>query len=328
MRAAHHRSAALVGLGPTLALTLALTLAACAPTGHAAATITPTVQAVNPALATQPDVPVIADLPYGEAGGQQLLLDACLPPSAESDPAPKPRPAIVLIHGGSWTRGDKADVGYRAICQWLATAGYPTFSIDYRMAPKFVFPAALDDVRAAVEWLRAPEQVARFSLDPDRVGAFGGSAGGNLAALLGTRGSGAWSSGSRVAAVVDLSGPVDLTGSDARDDFIPVQLAFLGCSAEIACPNARAASPIFAVSADDPPFFVANSTDELIPIAQSRRFVSALRAVGVPTTFVEVTGRLHSIAVLNPELKAKIIAFYRETLGSGSDPDGAGDDAG
>lgn len=321
MRAAHPRSAALVGLG---ALTLAVALTACAPTGHTAATITPTVQAVNPALGTQPDVPVIADIPYGDADGQRLLLDACLPPNARDNPDPKPRPAIVLIHGGSWTRGDKADVAYRAVCQWLATAGYPTFSIDYRMVPQFIFPAALDDVRTAVEWLREPEQVARFSLDPERIGAFGGSAGGNLAALLGTRGSGALTGGSRVASVVDLSGPVDLTGPDARDDFIPVQLAFLGCSAEITCPNARAASPIYAVSADDPPFFVANSTDELIPIAQARRFVSALRAAGVPTTFVEVTGRLHSIAVLNPELKAKIIAFYRETLGSGSEPDDGG----
>ena len=89
------------------------------------------------------------------------------------------------------------------------------------------------------------------------------------------------------------------------------------------CPAARQASPLFAVSDDDPPFFVANSTDELIPVAQSRRFVSALRAAGVPATFVEATGRLHSIAMLNPELKAKIIDFYRETLGSGS-ADGAG----
>ena len=322
MRAARPRTAALlVFWAPVLAL------AACAPTGHAAATITPTVQAVNPALGTDPRVPVIPDLQYGEADGQRLLLDACIPPGDRggATPRPRPRPGIVLIHGGSWTRGDKADVAYRAVCQWLATAGYPTFAVDYRLAPQFVFPAALDDVRTAVEWLRAPKQVTRFDLDPDRIGAFGGSAGGNLAALLGTTGSGSLSSGSRVAAVAELSGPVDLTGVDARDNFIPVQLAFLGCATETECPGARRASPLFAVSDDDPPFFVGNSTDELIPVAQSRRFVAALRAAGVPTTFVEATGRLHSIAMLNPELKAKIIDFYRETLGSGSDAaDGAG----
>ena len=320
MHAARPRPAA-----PIFLCALVLALVACAPTGHAAATITPTVQAVNPALGTDPRAPVIPDLLYGEAGGQRLLLDACLPPGDGSGPTPSPRPAIVLIHGGSWTRGEKADVAYRAICQWLATAGYPTFAVDYRMAPQFIFPAALDDVRTAVRWLRAPRQVARFDLDPDRIGAFGGSAGGNLAALLGTVGSGSLRSGARVAAVAELSGPADLTGADARDDFVPIQLAFLGCSTETDCPTARTASPIFAVSPDDPPFFVANSTDELIPIAQSRRFVTALRAAGVPTTFVEVTGRLHSIAMLNPELKAKIVEFYRETLGSGSGSvDGAG----
>ena len=318
MRAARPRPAALL-----VPCALVLALAACAPTGHAAATITPTVQAVNPELGTDPDVPVIPDIRYGEAGGQSLLLDACIPPSDKGGATPSPRAAIVMIHGGSWTRGDKADVAYRAVCQWLATAGYPTFAVDYRMAPQFVFPAALDDVRTAVEWLRAPKQVSRFDLDPDRIGAFGGSAGGNLAALLGTTGSGSLSTGSRVAAVAELSGPADLTGADARDDFIPVQLAFLGCASEAECPAARQASPLFAVSDDDPPFFVANSTDELIPVAQSRRFVSALRAAGVPATFVEATGRLHSIAMLNPELKAKIIDFYRETLGSGS-ADGAG----
>ena len=320
MRAARPRPAVPVVLGA-----LVLALVACAPTGHAAATLTPTVQAVNPALGTDPRVPVIPDLQYGEAGGQRLLLDACIPPGDRGGATPSPRAAIVLIHGGSWTRGDKADVAYRAVCQWLASAGYPTFAVDYRMAPQFIFPAALDDVRTAVSWVRSPKQVTRFDLDPDRIGAFGGSAGGNLAALLGTTGSGSLSKGSRVAAVAELSGPVDLTGADARDDFVPVQLAFLGCATEAECPAARTASPIFAVSEDDPPFFVANSTDELIPIAQSRRFVTALRAVGVPTTFVEVTGRLHSIAMLNPELKAKIVEFYRETLGSGSDAaDGAG----
>ncbi|MEP6844081.1 MAG: alpha/beta hydrolase [Pseudolysinimonas sp.] len=314
MRAARSGSAALLGL-----CTLLCVLSACAPTGSAAATITPTVQAVNPALGTDPGVPVIPNLRYGDADDQPLLLDACLPRHDRADEKPSPRPAIVVIHGGSWTRGDKDDIAYRSVCQWLASAGYPTFSVDYRMAPQFMFPAALDDVRTAVNWLRAPKQVARFNLDPSRIGAFGGSAGGNLAALLGTVGSGSLRVGSRVAAVAELSGPTDLSGADARDDFIPVQLNFLGCTAEADCPAARVASPLFAVSDDDPPFFVANSTDELIPIAQSRRFVSALRAVGVPTTYVEVAGRLHSVAMLSPELKAKIVSFYRDTLGSGSE---------
>ncbi|HEY4153424.1 MAG TPA: alpha/beta hydrolase, partial [Pseudolysinimonas sp.] len=182
----------------------------------------------------------------------------------------------------------------------------------------FTFPAALNDVRAAVSWMRDPVQVGRFNLDPARVAAFGGSAGGNLASLLGTTGSGPLTDGTRVSAVVDLSGPVDLTGQDVKPGFVAVQLAFLGCTAEAGCAVAREASPIFAASADDPPFFIANSTNELIPIEQSERFAAALRGAGVPATFVSVTGGLHSIAMLDPELRRRILSFYASTLGANS----------
>jgi acetyl esterase/lipase len=230
-----------------------------------------------------------------------------------------------MIHGGSWTRGDKAEPAYRAVCEWLASSGYPTFAVDYRMVPRFVFPAALDDVRTAVRWLRKEPQLGRFDLDPERIGAFGGSAGGNLASLLGTVGVGPLTSGTRVAAVADLSGPADLTGADATPDFIPVQLAFLGCATETPCPAAREASPIFAVSADDPPFFVANSAQERIPIEQARRFADTLQRAGVDTTFVEVPGGLHSIAMLSPSLRTRILKFYASTLGANSGADvGAG----
>jgi len=273
-------------------------------------------------------VRVIPDIQYGVAGGQRLLLDACLPPSRTSStpnaPAPAPRAAIVMVHGGSWTRGDKADPEYRDVCTWLAKAGYPTFNVDYRMDPAFIFPAALEDVKSAVTWLRDPVQLGRFNLDPTRIAALGGSAGGNLASLLGTTGTGPLTEGTRVSAVVDLSGPADLTGPDAKPAFIPVQLAFLGCTSEVDCPAARAASPIFAVSADDPPFFIANSTNELIPIEQSERFAAALRAAGVRTTFVSVTGGLHSVAMLGPDLRTRILDFYASTVGTNSGSPGAG----
>lgn len=295
-----------------------------------AATPTPTPTAARPQPVTNNGVRIIPDISYGHIGGSDLLLDACLPPSAKSStsdaPDPAPRAAIVVIHGGSWTRGDKSDAASRAICEWLAKAGYPTFAVDYRMDPAFIFPAALDDVRTAVTWLRAPAQLGRFNLDTTRIAAFGGSAGGNLASLLGTVGSGPLSEGNRVSAVVDLSGPVDLTGADVKPGFIPVQLAFLGCAAETDCPAAREASPIFAVSADDPPFFIANSTNELIPIEQSERFAAALQAAGVSTTFVSVPGGLHAVAMLGPSLRSRILDFYASTIGvnSSSPADGAG----
>lgn len=299
----------------------ALALGGCSSAVTARPTPTPTSTAARLPV-TYHGVRVIPNIEYTEAGGRSLLLDACLPPAARpstSDaPDPAPRASILLIHGGGWTHGDKADPQYRDVCLWLAKAGYPTFSVDYRMDPAFTFPAALDDVQSAVIWLRDPVQLGRFDLDPTRIAAFGGSAGGNLASLLGTTGTGPLTEGTRVAAVVDMSGPVDLTGPDEKPGFIPVQLAFLGCDSESDCPTARAASPIFAVSHDDPPFFIANSTNELIPIEQSRRFAAALDAAGVPTTFVSVPGGLHSVTMLDPSLRRRILAFYASTVGVNS----------
>jgi acetyl esterase len=285
---------------------------------------------------------VIEDLAYGGTRDQPLLLDACLP--VPDDPAPvqnaggngeeeptaagpdlkepdEPlRAAIVVVHGGSWSRGDKSDIAWRSVCQWFASAGYVAFSVDYRLAPVHAFPAAIDDIQAAVAWLRGDEQVERFHLDPSRIGAFGGSAGGNLVALLGTLGSGDLTTGSRVAAVAELSGPTDLTGLAVTDDFVPVQRAYLGCGTEDDCPAAIAASPFYTIDPSDPPFFVAHSTVEKIPIGQAEIFVAGLRAAGVPTEYVTVEGALHSIAMLDADLKQRIIEFFDGTIGTPADP--------
>ena len=333
----------IIAVAGALALGVAM-LSGCGPTGTDSDVLTPQVVPVNPELATLPDVPVVADIAYGTDPAQ--MLDACLPPRAEDavpagaggagdDPAgpelqdqdAPTRAAIVVVHGGSWSRGDKADIAWRAVCQWLASAGYVAFSLNYRLAPANIYPAAIDDVQAAVAWLREDEQVTRFHIDPERIGAFGGSAGGNLVALLGTRGSGELTSGTRVAAVAELSGPIDLTGLAATDDFIPVQLAYLGCATEEDCPSAVPASPFYEIDDTDPPFFVGHSTAEKIPLAQSEIFVAGLRAAGVSVDFVTVEGTLHSIAMLDADLKKRIVDFFDSTIGTPEAPvvnDGAG----
>jgi acetyl esterase len=332
-----------------IGMATAAVLAGCGPTGDDSEQVTPQIVAVNPELATLPDIPVVEDLAYGEADGQPLLLDACLPKEdAESEQTPTPAPsetspddaatatpepepsetadevdaepddparaAIIVVHGGSWSRGDKADVAWRAVCQWFASAGYPTFSVNYRLAPAAPFPAGFGDVQTAVRWLREPAQLERFDIDPERIGAFGGSAGGNLVSLLGTAGKGDLTSGVRVAAVADLSGPIDLTGVAVTDDFVPVQLAYLACTDLDDCPVADDASPNYAVDPSDPPFFVAHSTVEKIPLEQSELFVRALRDAGIDTEFITVEGTLHSIAMLDADLKQRIIAFFDEKL--------------
>lgn len=307
-RAAH--GAALLG---ALALGALVVLTGCGPTGTESEHVEGVVVSSNPNLATDPTVPTAVDLVYETLDGLPLHLDACSPPDFDplTDAA---RAAIIVVHGGSWARGSKNDVAWRAVCQWLAKAGYPTFAVDYRLAPENPYPAAIDDVSAAVSWLRDPEQATRFGIDPDRIGALGGSAGGNLVSLLGTRGSGPLDRGTRVAAVAELSGPIDLTGVAATDDFVPVQLAYLGCASEGSCPAAAAASANTWVDDTDPPFLVVHSTDEMIPIGQARLFVRALRDAGVDTTFVTVEGRLHSIAMIDDALKQRILDFFARTL--------------
>lgn len=304
-------------LGALSALTAgALLLAAC--TTGTDSSVEPIAAPVYPQLSTDADIPVVQDIAYSDRDDQTQYLDLCLPPETDGA-ATDPRPAVLVIHGGSWRRGDKAAISWRAVCQWLASEGFVTASVNYRLAPQWTFPAQLDDVKDAVRWLREPDVAAQYSIDAARIGVLGGSAGGNLAALLGTSGSGDWESVARVAAVVDLSGPALLqspivasTGADP--DFVAVQLEYLGCASFDPCETAALASPLTYADETDPPFLVAHSTDEFIPLAQSRELVDGLRAVGVDADFVEVAGSAHSIAMLDDAMKERIAAFLRTAL--------------
>lgn len=296
----------------------------CATTGSAPPqrVADPVAEAVaEPVLVELPSfsgVTVLEDERYGTAGGEQLLLDVCLPPES-AVAAERARAAIVSIHGGSWSRGDKNEPHWRNVCEWLASDGFVVFSINYRLAPEWTFPAQPDDVRAAVAWIREPAQVDRFGIDPARIGAIGGSAGGNLAALLGTEGSGPLTEGTRVAAVAELSGPADLTGSTASGpltpDFAAVVGNYLGCADAAACDAAEAASPLYAVDPTDPPFFVGHAANERIPLEQSRTFAAALEAAGVPVELTVVGGALHSVALLDEPMRRAIRDFFVRELG-------------
>ncbi|WP_167042698.1 alpha/beta hydrolase [Salinibacterium sp. ZJ454] len=317
-------------LGALIAIAVTVLVVGCAPGGGAGAAGAPAggvasagvaaaaaAPAIFPLLSADPDVEVLEDLRYGTArDGSALLLDVCLPGSATSEA----RPAIVSIHGGSWARGDKGDVAWRAVCRWLASEGFVTFSLNYRLVPAVVFPAAVDDVQAAVRWVRSDSVASRFGVDPQRIGAFGGSAGGNLAALLGVSGSGSVSAGSRVAAVAALSGPMDLTGRHVTEAFAPVQLEYLGCAEYSTCDAAKAASPVFQADETDPPFFVGHALAEMIPVEQAAMFVSALRKAGVPVEYVTVGGALHSLELLDETLSGRVVDFFRARLGAPAEP--------
>jgi acetyl esterase len=302
------------------AICVAVVLAGCAPS---IPKTTPQAHHVTVGHAIYPHFPayrnvrVVADQIYERPHGRAMLLDVCLP-TEDADTA---RPAILAIHGGGWTHGSKTESDFRNVCEWLASAGYVTASIDYRLAPKYVYPDALHDADHAVEWLRAPAQVRRFAIDPAKIGILGSSAGGNLAALVGTQGSGSQTTGHRVAAVVDLSGPIDLTTKgDAGPDLTPAIDAYLGCASLEICPHAREASPNTHVDSSDPPFFIANSTNELVPLHQAENFVTTLRAANVNAHFVVVGGTAHAVKMLHASLRDQIIQFLGSTLGNPQEP--------
>lgn len=248
----------------------------------------------------------------GVGGSDGVLLDVCLPQDAEPG-----SPTILSVHGGGWRGGDKAQPQWRDVCEWLASEGYVVFQPNYRLAPDHPFPAALDDLESVIDWIDDDAQVERFGHDPSRLGAFGDSAGGNLVALLATTHDRAATE--PIDAVVELSAPLDLTreGIDRGDldaGFQRVQLDYLGCASYDDCPAARVASPMYEVDSSDPPFFVVAATDDFIPVEQADDFVGFLTAANVDVEYVRVGSDEHALALLDDDLRERIVAWLDEHL--------------
>ncbi len=235
------------------------------------------------------------DLTYCVADGVPLKLDLYYPDRADG-----PLPLVVYVHGGGWTSGDKSGgAGARDIPP-LRERGYLVAAINYRLAPRFKFPAQIEDVKCAIRSLRA--HAGEWGLDPGRIGVWGGSAGGHLVALLGTldegvfEGSGGYPEySSRVQAVVDMFGPADLTQLFAGASSQKLEEVFgtTDRNSEIV----RQASPVSWVSSDDPPFLILHGErDTLVPPSQSQELYDRLREAGVPATLVIVKNAGHGFA--------------------------------
>lgn len=273
--------------------------------------VTPAAPATN---AQSDSVVVLNDLQYGTARGEKLLLNACLPTKSEVASA-----AVILIHGGGFDSGTKDFGGMAALCTDLADGGLAAFAVDYRLAPKYAYPAQVNDVTDALGWLREPAQLAKFGLDPKRIGLFGSSAGAIIASSIGTTGSGSLTSGDRVAAVVALSPAVDLTekglllGHPTKTAIASI-VQYLGCADFSDCPNAQAASPLYSVDKTDPPFYIAISKNELVPVQQAQAMANALRGVGVPVTLDVKPGKRHALELLDEATRASIRQFLIDNL--------------
>ncbi len=259
------------------------------------------------------------DIEYGEVDGQKLLVDV-FSPASDLAAGPQARPAVIFIHGGGWSSGDKGN--FHPYARQLAEHGYVSFCISYRLMTregKNLWPAQVDDVQRAVRWVR--KNAGRFGVDPGRIAAAGGSAGGHLAALLGTTetrdNSDVELSGmsSRVDCVVNLFGPTDMA-----DDFAPKVEAgqmvnelvrHLFGSAPATIPEvARAASPLFQVDGKSAPCITFHGClDKLVPVDHSERLHAALLAAGVESKLVVFDDDGHGFQ--KPENRQR---FIDETL--------------
>lgn len=228
------------------------------------------------------------------------------------------RPAVLIIHGGGWTGGDKAAAREINIGTTLALNGYVGFSINYALATKEVatWPRNLHDCKTAVRWLR--KHADRYGIDPDSIGVIGGSAGGHLAALVGLAGpaDGLDPAGPygefpcTVKAVVDMYGPGDLTVLERT-------IEMLGKSKAEAPQLYRAASPVTYATKGDPPVLILHGTaDTTVPLAQSEGFAAALAKAGVPHELVVVPGAPHTFD-LQPkqrDLRPVVLGFFDRHL--------------
>jgi acetyl esterase/lipase len=228
------------------------------------------------------------DIAYGTAGGHPLLLDIYQP----SEQSSALRPAVVLIHGGGWTSFDKSTM--HTMGMFLARCGFVAFAVDYRLmhGSENIWPAQLDDVQRAVRWVRA--NAAKYRVDPDHIGAFGHSAGAQLASLLGMEDTRDNSDAalakysSRVQAVVEVSGPSDFTiHRDADDDAFLA--TFFGGDYAQRSKVWQDASPAFHVSKNVSPFLIMHGTQDAdVPIAQSQELAEKLQQAGASVKFVTV----------------------------------------
>jgi len=197
-------------------------------------------------------------------------------------------PVIVCLHGEHWGEDSKE----RCPAVTLVQYGYAMASIDYRLTRIALFPAQIEDCKAAVRRLRA--NASMYNLDPDRIGVWGYSSGGHLAALLVTTGGVPELGGSgenmqyssQVQAVCDVAGPADLLAMANLGPRRTLAIeGLLGGPPENDKAKAMAASPLHYISKDDPPFLIVHGeADRVVPVEQSQRLYEELRKAGVNAT--------------------------------------------
>jgi acetyl esterase/lipase len=229
-----------------------------------------------------PSAQITRDVVYAEYGQRRLKLDVYRPPESYQQAAV---PGIVAVRGGKWQEGDKEHFGY--IAGQLAMQGFVTASIEVRTVDEVTFPAPVHDVKAAVRWMRA--HAAEYGVNPDAIGAIGGSSGAHLVAMLATSSGAAFegeggnaATSSEVQAVVAMGGAYDLTSrDDVGREFISAVTAFIGAPLEAHADAVAAASPATHVSRRSAPLLLLHSpTDPVAPFRQASEMERSYRRAG------------------------------------------------
>lgn len=273
---------------------------------------------IGPNLVDHRPIEPMRDVVYAAPDRHELRCDLYRPLDGTG-----PFPAVLTVHGGSWANGTKSRVG--AISMRLARAGYLAVAIDYRLAPRYRFPAQLEDLKAAVRWMRGNAE--RLNIDPNRIGAWGYSSGGHLVELLALTDPSAGLEGysdvagapsARLQAAVAGAAPADF--QDLPLDAVGYEFWLGGTRRQV--PRAyQLASPVRYVSRDDPPMFLYHGSDDnLVPIGNSETMVGLLRREGVHAELYAIEGAVHMGAGLNPEAARAGVVFLDKYLKAATPP--------
>jgi acetyl esterase len=255
---------------------------------------------------------VHTDIEYSRAGGTSLRLDASIPDGSG------PFPAVIIVHGGGWVRGDKR-IDVAPLFKPLSDAGIAWFSINYRLAgDPLLFGLAVNDVEAAIRFVK--QNAGQYRIDPDRLALIGESAGGQLAGMAALNNA----PGTSVKAVVALYAPTDLVSLVKDSELIPsaIRDSVKGTPFEgLLLARLAQLSPIEKVRAGMPPFLLIHGTaDPLVPFAQSRAMCMKMQSVGASCDLFKVPGAGHGMRRWegNPEIsepyKREMIHWLLEQL--------------
>jgi acetyl esterase/lipase len=278
---------------------------------------TASARAADAKLAVPENVVFESDIEYSSPGGERLALDMARPK------APKGLcPAVICIHGGGFRAGNREH--HDKLCVELAERGYVAVSVTYRLAPKHQFPAAVNDVKAAVRWLRA--NAAKYGIDPARIGATGDSAGGHLALFLGVTGDvkefdaadgGNADQSSRVQCVVDVYGPSDFTKSyGASVDAAQVLPLWFGGDLQTARHKHIIGSPLNWVSPNTAPTLAIHGTqDKYVAHEQAVWIIDRMHAADVEAELLTLEGAGHGFKDEDAKrARAAMFAFFDKYL--------------